>query len=245
MVMQYIRNAWKAYKNNLMTVVGAQLLIMLLSGIFVLIAAFPFFSLMVSGMSLENAIQTMLTMPAYFIFSATLFMIGITMSILLQAGIIKVYQEALKKISSIETMFETAKAKMFTVFIAEAIIMFIALLSAFVLFMPTVIFETTVWSILLLPVSLFLFTIVMIFFTFTPYAIVLDNKKAAEAIVASINFTKKNFFDVLALMILVMIVSILVGFVPFLGTILNIFLIGPIFAIAYVSLYTAKRAKRK
>jgi len=82
-------------------------------------------------------------------------------------------------------------------------------------------------------------------FKFTNQAIVIDNCLAIPAIKKSISVAKANYIQLLALIVIFVAISILVGFIPYINFILNWLLISPIAEISFTALYIAKRKKRK
>jgi len=78
-------------------------------------------------------------------------------------------------------------------------------------------------------------------FLFINQAIVINNSKAINSIKKSIKIGKKNYFQVLALMIIFALLGVASGLIPYIGTILNLFLIAPLGILSYTALYLRRR----
>ncbi|MCD6477126.1 MAG: hypothetical protein J7K26_03125 [Candidatus Aenigmarchaeota archaeon] len=241
MVSKYINNAWKAYNKNFLTIIGSYLIAILIIGFLYVLALMPIIGSSVTSGS--QIIEKLLIHPGYFIFSASMIIIVIISSILLQAGIIKVFAKSLKGKSSIKLMFSTIKEKFVSILCAQVLVLCIIFSILILIFIPILLNINDILSWILLLIGVIIIIILNILFMFVPHAVVLSNKRAIEAVKFSIRFGLSNFWSIILLMIVAILFSFIAGIIPIIGALLNMILVVPIISISYISLYLEKANK--
>lgn len=231
-VTQYIEKGWEAYKNNIAAVVGATIITVLVAMGIVLLAALPMLETVLpyaaNPLALLGKLQALGT-------SGAILIIGIVVAVLagaaLNAGIVRIYADALSGKAQLETLFSTARQK------------FLAAAGATLLIGVTVLFAAALmaFSQILLAVLIIPFMLLMLLFAFVLQAIVIDNLGAVDAIAKSIAVAKCNFIAVLLLGVIMGIASWVVGWIPVAGQLINGLVISPVFGIALTALYVEKK----
>jgi hypothetical protein len=232
MVTQYIERGWGAYKNNAAAVVGATIITALVTiGIF-LLASLPMLGTVLpyaaNPLALLGNLQALGA-------SAAILAAGIVIAVLagavLNAGIVRIYADALSGKARLETLFSTARQK-FSAAIGATLLIGVILLFAAALMASSQIFL----AVLILP-----FLLLMLLFAFMFQAIVIDDLGAVDAIAKSVAVAKCNFIAVLLLGVIMGVASWLLGQIPVAGQLVNGLVISPVFGIALTALYVEKK----
>ncbi len=249
MVVEHIEKAWKAYTKNLWQVVGATLLMLVLVVGVVLIGAVP---LLFSGLLTISEVLTaaQLQLSASLVASIFIFFIAIIaaaiLAIVLGGGLIAVYADALRGRAELQTMFSVARKKFFRILGANVLagliiigiyIMVFALSAAFSLI-------SSVLFLAFFILSFIAAALISILFSFVNQAVIIDNRKAVDSVKTSVKVVKLNYLQFLALTIVLAVMSVVVSFIPYLGFIINPFVVSPVSGIAYTAFYLAKRKSR-
>ncbi|MFQ6020550.1 MAG: hypothetical protein ACE5J4_00825 [Candidatus Aenigmatarchaeota archaeon] len=243
MVVELIEKSWNAYKKNFWTIIGALVILLVASVLLILIGIVPLYmGVSVSAMLAQN--------PALLFASFVIIAIGIILGMLLGAGLIGIYADALKRKAKINTMFRIVKQKFWTILganilvgVISMIILGLALTPLFALTASggTLTLTTGVTSVALTMTGIIIAVLILLLFALTNQAIVIDNLKAVPSIKKSVNVVKTNYLQFLLLVIIIGIFSIIVNFIPIIGFFLNLFLVSPIGGIAFTAFYINKR----
>lgn len=258
MVTNHIEKAWKAYRKNFWHILCAVLLFFIITTGLVLIGLLPLLISFIGTLPLtvlQNTNAALLQNLALvslsnLIFALIFFILSMLVGMLISAGLVKMYAEALKGKTSLSTLFKTIKKKFWTILGANILVGLIMLCIFGLAFAPLVTLSsmsaTNVFFVLpLFVVGVVIALLISLLFKFTNQAIVIDDCLAVAAIKKSISVAKANYIQLLALIVIFVAISILVGFIPYINFILNWLLIVPIAEISYTSLYIAKMKKRK
>jgi len=256
MYLQYIKAALDAYKRNVMPILASTLLMFFAMFALVVIALAPLgFTVIKSlaqGVADQSTIMStlMASMPTLG-FAAIFILLAVIVSISLTAGLTRVYAEALRGKTSYKSMIDTAKEKWLTIIGANIII--------------AVVISLVVVATALLSVSLgmlgtaLLFGVIallVVFFSYVNQAIVLNNLGAVQSVKFSYAFAKQNFKDTVLILIIFFAANFILEYaLSWAGTVLNVFVLGPLTVIALTALYldrikmhsgtkTKKRRKR-
>jgi len=254
MVTNHIEKAWKAYRKNFWHILCAVLLFFVITTGLALIGLFPLLISFIGTFSL-TALQSIISNTALLsslsfsnlIFALTFFILALIIGMLISASLVKMYAEALKGKTSLSTLFKTIKKKFRTILGANILVGLIMLCIFGLAFVPLPSMSATN-AFFILPLFIIgtvIAVLISLLFKFTNQAIVIDNCLAIPAIKKSISVAKANYIQLLALIVIFVAISILVGFIPYINFILNWLLISPIAEISFTALYIAKRKKRK
>ena len=273
MGIEYISDAWKAYKKNF----GIILLSVLIVGIIFLVAFSPFLipafkGLMMNGKELfaansinitesflkneagYNALMFNFFVSMLIAFSGILFAGVVTFPFVV--GQIALFKECLKKEGKLNTMFVTAK-DMFWSAIGLKILLFLIVISAMamlsiflVLFSFLAVYSTSATYALsfLAIVSFLLF---MLFFRLAGQSMAVNKTNAMEAISESFETVKSNFLEFFSLILLFFFSAIILQqlstlqYIGFLFSLAILFFINPLANLAYTSFFIKKSKKRK
>lgn len=249
MVTEFIERAWNAYKKNFWQIVGATIL---LSAVVIGILIAGFLPLVFSGLfSISKFLTTTQfqwsseLITSVFIFFVAMVVAAI-LSIALGGGLVAVYMDALKGKAKLQTMFSFARKKFFTILganvlagiiIAGMFLIAIAVAAAFTLINPLIF---SIFFVLGLIATL----LISLLFSLVNQAVVVDDKKAVDAVKKSIEVVKSNYLQFLALTIIIAVISIIISFVPYIGFVINWLAVAPIGGIAYTAFYLAKSKKK-
>jgi hypothetical protein len=241
LIRQYVQDSWKAYKKNWKSLVIAYFLI----GIIALaVAGVGISSVTLSALTtfgteyFESGNVDPQVVGEFFVnnagslgFMFFAFIVAGLVSTALQGGYVKMCADALKGKTRVQTMIDVAKKKWETIIFARIVAGIIGFV-VIVLSIPTIV--------LIIPVAI----AISVLFMFIEQAIVIDNKKAIDAIKHSYHFGKNNFFEIFGLSILIFAITLVAGMIPLLGTLINLLIIGPVTHLAFTKLYLARRKKR-
>ncbi len=241
---EHIENAWNAYWNNFLTIMGAQMI-----AITVVIGLMMF---VVGGMALsaspfvaedgtisdEYAPQIMAS--PYFLLAGALFLVTILVALVLRAGLIGIYVEALgKKNVKIDTMFAVAKEKYKTVIGAQLFAVAILLAGAAVLFIPTLAVLAGNIALLdtVLTIEVIIFLLFALMFSLTNQAVVVSGDRAIDAVKKSYAIVKGNYIQFLALAFIFFAADLIVSYIPVVWVVISLLFIQPVSVLAYTSFY--------
>jgi hypothetical protein len=249
-VTEHIEKSWKAYKRSFWTIIGAVLLVLIIPIVIILLALLPFRSAIAEAVAANSADPVLQVLGVGNVMFAGIFLLfGMIVSVVLHAGLVKLYAESLRRRASLKTVFSTAKEKFWTILGANALGMLISLIifaaalgPGFLLLIAT---EYGFLSASLIAIGVVAAILVTLLFLFINQAVVIDNHPAVAAVKKSIRVVRANYLPVLILIIIFTAISILVSFVPYVSAPIDILLISPLYIISYTSLYLARRKKVK
>lgn len=263
MVLKFIEKAWKTYRKNLPTLIGAVILVFVITFAIFLLTFLPFFLTFLSfgAMEPQQMAAAGIMMSMFSPLNIVLAGIGIiAMAIvgtILGAGLIRLYYEALRntKKVKIETVFKTAKDKFFPILGANALVWLIMAGVGTVLIIPGFYLMATQATVslsvfpLILLVSGFIVTgLIGVLFILVNQAVVIGNKKAVDAVKQSVDIAKKNYTGLLGLVLIFLGLGYLVGLIPAIGeiisVIISIIVINPLGGLSYTYFYMKRKGKK-
>lgn len=252
MISKFLKNAWEAYKGNFWTIIGSLFIFFVIVFGVILLAASPFiFSVLFFGNIPTSSPQTIMskfvTSDLSFFTSILVFvgiMIGGFIAVILSTGLVGIYYEALKEDAKVKTMFKVVKSKFWTILGAKVLYglivigIFLGLIfpGMFLLFL-----QAKILGIISLIIGLIAGIFIIILFMLIDQAIVIDDKKAIESIKKSYRVVKSNYLSFLAIWGIFIGLSLISGFVPFIGGLIQTFLIGPLMGLTFTSFYMDKK----
>lgn len=253
MVTEHIEKAFEAYSRNAWSFIGAYLFVALISGLFL-------GSIYYTYTIFKEAILTFLSIVGVLTFIFSLFVA------FFQAGLIKMSQEALKGKTKFKTIFSSSfnlYLKLLGAYILTGIIILviafifigIPLLSIVLSAAQEIIGNNTTQAVTYTPaiisafVAMFVGIIVTLLlslpFVLFSQAAVIDGLGSFSSVKKSFMVVKENYLPFLGLILLLMIISVVIGFIPIIGFIVQQLFIAPIILITYTSFYISKTRKPK
>jgi len=212
------------------------------------------------GGSIENRIGTVVATALFFVVVASL------VYTFFWAGGIGMAKEATEKgQTSLGRMWSSGKRHYSNLFLANALMILLMIVGAFVLILPIIIITESVFSadsftpvvvLWLLPIILY-FILISLALALMPYALVIEGKGPIDAIKTGINFFLSNKMDVFLVWLVILAVSMALGFVglPFseseigsmiwqiLSGLINMLVILPLTTVWWVRLYMTRTGK--
>jgi len=241
MVFKYIKTGWQIYKTNFVSFFIAELIALIIVGIFFGIGTgIIFISMGISsfaelGSPEVTVFRVVSVFPLFFALSVSFifYLIAALLGALFVTGLFGMAAEALRGTTEYKTMFSTAKEFGITGIITSTIIWLISLILMFVFIGGLGVILPVIGSV----IGCILFLLIMVFFSFSYPGIVVDNLGPIETIQRSIDITKKNYPDVFALLVFYVGISLAINFVPLIGQIIIYFVLIPMFSISLVFFY--------
>lgn len=253
MVTEYISQAWSAYRKNFWQVIGALALFLAITIALIFVSVLPLMASLspalktaeaniaiesISGAQMKNAFS-----PAFnpYMLAAGGIMLAVAMLVIwaLGAGLVRVFADALKGKARLEAVFSTARQKFWTVIATNLIVLLLlaplyilAILASGLLAGGGELMVLSYFFVSLIPIAL-----VAILFSLTNQAIVIDGYGAIDSVRKSVSIVKKNYLQFLGLVALLILLTMLISFVPILGSLINFFVMTPLTALAYTAFY--------
>jgi|GEM_PF-3268849 len=261
MVAEYLSKSWNAYKKNFWQIIGGLLIITLVMFGIIIISVLPMIAKLIGYLSASSNMQSALfqfLMDGGVQFSAALLVTGVIIALIistaLEAGLVKMFADALKGKTEIRTMLSTAREKFWTILGANVLAGAIRLALFLALVFPPLMaiwYETVfnvsnpfyvpaIGTMLLFYGGLIIYMLLALPFTLVNQAVVVGNYRAVESVKKSFSIVKKNYLQFLGLTVLVSIIVLLVSLVPVLGSLANFFVVTPVAGLAYTAFYLAK-----
>ena len=236
-ISKFISTAWKVYKKNFWQILIALILVNVVSliplGIGFLVSPLVLFSF--PTFSLTNLLASGSALIVGFVLT-------ILLSTLFTVSMLSFYQEALKKKPKIRTIFLTLKKFWLEIIILNLIVGLCLLalfglleLPAFFLIKSNMIFALAWFFIALIP-----FALISILFSFSNFYLILKKRRILESIRKSIRLVKKNYLQVLGIVVIFVILAGLVSIIPYAGALINLFLINPLQTLTFVVFFSRK-----
>jgi len=236
-ISKFISIAWETYKKNFWQILIALILVNIISliplGISLLSSPLAFFSF--QTFSLANLL-----------ISGSILIIGIVLTILLSilfaVSMLAFYEEALKKKAKIKTIFITFKNFWLKIIILNLIVGLCLLALFGVLEIPALFLlkNNVIVALVWFFIALIPFVLISILFTFSNFYLILKKQKILESIKKSIELVKKNYLQVLGIIIIFAILAGLVSSIPYIGVLVNIFLINPLQTLTFLVFFSRK-----
>ncbi len=251
---EHIENAWNAYKKNFLTIIGAQMIaITIVIGLMMFVvggmalSARPYVD--AEGIISEEYAPQIMASP-YFILSGLLFIVVILVALVLRAGLIGVYMDALgKKNVKIDTMFNVAKEKYKTVIGAQLFTVAVLLVGGALLFFPTlyVLAGNLALFDVVMTIEVVVFSLFALLFSLINQAVVVSGERAIDAVRKSYAVVRGNYIQFLALVLVFFAADFIISYIPVVWIVISLLFIQPVSALAYTSFYMeyAKTTGRK
>ncbi len=252
MIEEYLSKSWDAYKKNFWQVIGGLLLISLIMFGVIVASALPLVASFIGYSSIYSNIQTaffQFVMDRGTLLSAILFVAGIIVALListvLEAGLVRMFADALKGKAEIRTMFSVARKKFWTILGANVLAGIIKLALLLVLVVPSVIAYSlegisAVAYVAWLYGGLIVYMLAVLPFSLVNQFVAVGDSKAVESVKKSFHLVKGNYLQFLGLVVVLILISVAVSIVPFLGSMINFFMVVPLTGMAYTAFYLAK-----
>lgn len=254
MVTEFIENAWKAYRNNFWQIIGAIIILGVIVFGIIFISLLPLLGFISSGITTEISsqaisvfiLQNLSSLILYGLVSLIGIIVAFIISIELSAGLIGVYRDALKGKADLKTMFSVAKEKFWTILGAN-LLAGLLVTGIFVLtLLPGILLvNISSLSIVLFILGLITAILLSLLFSLVNQAIVVDNEKAVNSIKKSYFVVRKNYLELLGLIIILVVISFVLSLIPLIGKVINWLLVTPVFGLAITSFYITKTKKVK
>lgn len=243
MVLEYLLKSWEFYRKNIISFVIAELISLVITGMIALVGiGIIFSSIGISSLKdlydLEFLIRkilsilpllTELTVALVFLFIAWI------VRVFINVGLYGMAAESLRGKTGIETMFQFAKKYGFKGVISSIIIAIISLLIIILAVILNLFFSLAGGII-----GLIILFLIIITFSFVFPGIILDDLSSTNTIKESFNVSKKNYLNMLSLLLIYAVLSLVI-LIPFLGIVIYCFVISPMMKISLVLFYNRKK----
>jgi hypothetical protein len=256
-----INSAWVAYKNNYLSFIAAILLSGVIICALVLIGFVPLFfilvGLAVQGMSASEAAGYFFANLAVALFSVLFAAAFVVMACIaacaLQGGMAAMAAEAIRKgKTSYSTMFDAARSRWKSFFGVSVLVTLIALLVMGLLMLPAAAAflagsQVTGWLLFAFGILLIIPAAVLfgVLFSFVYFAVWADRLAAVAAVKASMSFGRKNFWDVLIIILFFAVLSFIAGMLNavtyVVGSLLAYFVVVPLQLLSLAALYLGRK----
>jgi len=243
-ILEYVKIAWSAYKENVMSFVLATLILWLIPCAIIIIGMGIIFGYVGISNFIEIFNQNIvLSRIVYFIpflinmgTASILFLIAGLVFIFLLTGMYGMAAQSLRFKIKFWVILKSAKNKGLTGITVSIIVGIISFLLFSIL---------NIGLDYLLPVygtyiASLIFLFLMIFFSLIFPGIILDNLNVFESIKSSISITKKNYFEILGLILfygIIFLVLMIIPIVRVIGSLIIIFVLIPMLLISLVHFY--------
>ncbi len=249
MVLEYFKKSWSIYKKNFWTFIGAFVILYAVVFALVMIGMFPIFGYLMNNASIgleESEIMRQSFTPQNIAIIIIMFALSSIASVLMSGGIIRMFFEGQKKKVKLDVVFKTIKKKWKPIIgahIIKGIIVGLFLLVVMMILSVPIMTAGIASAYYIIPfmVTIIATALFSILFVFPEYAVVIDNKKAVDSVKKSFRISSKNYVEILVVMLISVGLSFLVSFIPFVGSIVNMFLISPLVVGAYTMVYVRRR----
>lgn len=240
MCFEYIRRAWKIYTKNLTSFLEAGL-VMFAVFLLVLFSAVSFFFMYEYPLYEEalpaEVVAERLAMVA--LFFASLFIL-----FLLQLGLYGMGVESLRKRTKLKTMLTTIR-KYFLRYIAASVAVLLFYLGAFTLtFLALAPVSHAIGAEVSGIVVAVVAVLLSVFFVLV-YPAIADGRGVSEALALSFDAAKRNYLELLVLLLFFGALQILLSFVPLIGVLLSYLVIAPLAVVTFSLYYKKKCGKRR
>jgi len=245
MVLEYIQKSWEVYKENAMSFILAELIILIVAGIIALIGiGIIFGSVGISTLMKMTSSQNMLSRMASVVpllvnlsVASIFFIITGLVWTFLKTGIYGMAAQALRGKTKVETMFNVAKNKGLTGILACVIVGILALL----MFSILVVGLGIIFPLSGVIIGMIIFGLLMMLFSLIFPGVILDNLNAINSIKVSVSIVKKNYIEMLSLLLVYLVLSIVIIFIPILGPLIVNFVVSPMLYISLLIFYKKRK----
>ena len=246
--------------NALAFVIGALILLLIFSSLFVTLfhASLPLKALqelMIAGAAGQTTLSpeiisalTNLLVPStiiYFIFVGiiSVLILGLIKAYFYSGAIAMAKDLFINKKTDLKVMNKAGKKFLWRYWLVGLVIILGILIWLFIFSLPLLITQNI--SLLAIPIlSLIPLIFVFVLFALADYFIVLENLSVLESIKRSIFVVKKSYWSMFGLGLLFLLMSSIVGMIPWVGSLVSLLVIIPIQTIAFV-LFALERSYRR
>ncbi len=245
-ILKHFSKAFEAYKRNFVPIILSILLVFITFYLFVGLGIFALFGTegsatvaefyMTEGGFTDTYSQELFEQinPQNFGLFLLFLILGGIVAVFLQAGLWGICFQGIKKKVNMKTFFTTIRERGVPYFFASILVGLIV--SAILILLIAVYVVIYLFNPILSTIVLLLGIVLITPFFVLVSPAVISGKRVSSSLTESISLGKKNYFDLLLLIVLVFIFS-LVSLVPILGIILVYFLVSPLFILVICSLY--------
>jgi hypothetical protein len=244
MIFGYLIRSWEIYRENIMSFVIAELLSSIITGIIALIGiGIIFNSIGISNLiNLSNPelmitkIVSILSLLLELGIASIFFIVAGIVWVFLKTGLYGMAVESLRGLTKFRTMFDVAKKSGFKGITSSIVLGVIT----FILFMILIIGLNIVLPIIGGIIGMILFFLITITFSLVFPGLVVDDLSPVQAIKESFNIAKKNYLEILGLLLLYTVIS-LVAIISLIGIPIYFFVVAPMMKISLVFFYKRKK----
>jgi hypothetical protein len=239
MVLEYIKRAWEAYRKNMINLVIAEILCLVMVGVFSLIGIGIVFNY-IGISSLKDLFSLELFIRKIVLIIPLLFQLFLASIFFFLAGIILVFTNAGLYGVAVESLRGRIKASMMFQFMKKfglrAIIssLIVGLIASVFLILCIVL--NALFPFFGAMIGFLIFFLITITFSLVFPAIVIDDLNSIKAIKESFSISKRNYSKILTLWLFYIVMSLVV-LIPFAGIFVWLFFIIPMMRISLVFFY--------
>ena len=244
MILEYIKIAWNAYKENLMSFIFASLILWTIPSIIVFIGmGIIFGSVGISTFTEIYNQKIMLSRIVYYIpliinmgVASILFIIASLVFLFLLIGMYGMAAQSLRGKTKVWTIFKFSKQKGLTGIIVSIIVGIIS----FFLFLFLIMVLDYILPFFSSYIASTIFVLIIVFFSLIFPGIIVDNLNVFESIKMSFSITKKNYLQTFGLNLfygIIFLVLMIIPVVRIIGSLIIIFILMPMFLISLVQFY--------
>ncbi|MDI6826007.1 MAG: hypothetical protein QMD36_02295 [Candidatus Aenigmarchaeota archaeon] len=244
MVVECVRRSWETYRKNTISFIIAELISLVITGMIALVGVWIVFnSIGISSLMdlynlelLVRKIVSILPLLTELAISLVFFFIAGVVRAFMNAGLYGMAAESLRGRIKVDMMFQSTKNFGFKGIISSMIVGIIA----FVLFMILVIGLNVFFPLTGGMIGFVIFFLIILTFSLVYPGIVVDGLSSTKAIQESFSVSKKNYFEILGLLLFYALMS-LVALIPLIGIFIFCFVIAPMMRISLVFFYKRKK----
>ena len=245
MIFEYVKTSWDTYKENFMNFILASLILCIIPSIIVLTGTGIILgSVGISAFTEIYNQKIMLSRIVYFIpliinmgVLSIFFIIAGLVYIFLLVGMFGMAAQSLRGETKFQTMFKFAKDKGLTGILSFVIIG----IMSFFIFLIIVLGLEIIFSPYGTIIGMIISSLVIILFSLIFPGIVLDNLNTLKSIKISVSIVKRNYIEMLSLLLVYLALSILITLIPIVGLLIVALVVFPMLCISLVVFYKKRK----
>ena len=245
MIFEYVKTSWDTYKENFMNFILASLILWIIPSIIVLTGTGIILgSVGISAFTEIYNQKIMLSRIVYFIpliinmgVLSIFFIIAGLVYIFLLVGMFGMAAQSLRGETKFQTMFKFAKDKGLTGILSFVIIG----IMSFFIFLIIVLGLEIIFSPYGTIIGMIISSLVIILFSLIFPGIVLDNLNTLKSIKISVSIVKRNYIEMLSLLLVYLALSILITLIPTVGLLIVALVVFPMLCISLVVFYKKRK----
>lgn len=244
MILEYLKTSWDTYKENITSFILASIILWIIPILIVLTGTW--IVLGSTGISVFTKIynkEIILSRIFYFIpllinigFLSIFFIIAGLTYIFLLVGMFGVIAQSLRGETKFLAIFKFVKSKGLTGLLTFVIVGILQIFMFLILVVGLGIISSPIRII-----GLILFGLETILFSLVFPGIILDNLNTIESITTSVGIVKRNYIEMLSLLLVYFALFILLSFIPVVGYLIIAFLIFPMLCISLAIFYKKRK----